>query len=205
MWWKDAAPNVAMVLLAMTYLAAAGGDRDAPWRRVLSRLGALTLIPACIQVGLAGGWFRSGLSSLGGEFTTRDVTAWAVALLVPLSCAWVLRGRQALYLIAPLAWSLLLAYGGWHADRSELAIYALYAIGAVGLAAWGIREHRRIDVNLGVAGFALTVTGFYFSSVFDKLGRSFGLIGMGLLFLGGGWLMERTRRRLISHIDRGDR
>jgi uncharacterized membrane protein len=204
-WGKDAAPNVGLVLLSMAYLSAAGRDRDAPWRRVLSRLGALTLIPACIQVGLAGGWFRSGLSSFGGEYTTRDIAAWAVALLLPCACAWVLRGRQALYLIAPLVWSLLLAYGGWHADRSELAIYGLYAIGAVGLAALGIREHRRIDVNLGVAGFALTVMGFYFSSVFDRLGRSLGLIGMGLLFLGGGWLMERTRRRLISHIDKGDR
>jgi hypothetical protein len=34
----------------------------------------------------------------------------------------------------------------------------------------------------------------------DKLGRSLGLIMLGVLFLAGGWLLERTRRRLIGHI-----
>jgi hypothetical protein len=34
----------------------------------------------------------------------------------------------------------------------------------------------------------------------DKLGRSFSLIVLGLLFLGGGWLLERTRRRLIARL-----
>ncbi len=40
-------------------------------------------------------------------------------------------------------------------------------------------------INLGSAGFAATVLWFYFSSVMDKLGRSFSLIALGLLFLAG--------------------
>jgi len=39
---------------------------------------------------------------------------------------------------------------------------------------------------------------FYFSSLFDKLGRSLGLMGLGVLFLLGGWALEKMRRRLIE-------
>ena len=68
---------------------------------------------------------------------------------------------------------------------------------SVGLIAWGVKDRRELLVNLGIAGFALTVTIYYFSDVMDRLGRSASLIGMGLLFLGGGYLLERTRRGLL--------
>jgi hypothetical protein len=32
----------------------------------------------------------------------------------------------------------------------------------------------------------------------DKLGRSASLVGLGVLFLGGGWALERVRRRLVE-------
>jgi hypothetical protein len=67
---------------------------------------------------------------------------------------------------------------------------------------WGLRQQQRLVVNIGVLGFALSITGFYFSSIFDKLGRSLGLIGMGVLFIGGGWFLERTRRRLLGRMER---
>jgi hypothetical protein len=35
----------------------------------------------------------------------------------------------------------------------------------------------------------------------DKLGRSFGLMGLGILFLIGGWALERVRRRLIVDLE----
>jgi uncharacterized membrane protein len=50
---------------------------------------------------------------------------------------------------------------------------------------------------MGVVSFALTICFFYFSSVFDKLGRSASLIGFGLMFLLGGWYLEKLRRKLI--------
>jgi hypothetical protein len=43
---------------------------------------------------------------------------------------------------------------------------------------------------------------FYFSNVMDKLGRSASLAGMGMLFLLGGWMLERTRRQLIASLER---
>jgi uncharacterized membrane protein len=68
------------------------------------------------------------------------------------------------------------------------------------LAWWGVRERSRAVVNYGIAVFALTVGWFYFSSLMDKLGRSLGLISLGIVFLLGGWLLERVRRNLISQM-----
>ena len=77
------------------------------------------------------------------------------------------------------------------------ALYPWWALGAIGLVAWGVRDGRGERVNLGAAIFAATIIAFYFSQVMDKLGRSASLVGLGLLFLAGGWALERVRRRLV--------
>ncbi|MDR3090416.1 MAG: hypothetical protein LBU39_11485 [Desulfobulbaceae bacterium] len=59
-------------------------------------------------------------------------------------------------------------------------------------------------VNLGFAGFAVNVFCFYSITVSDKLERSLSLIGLGLLFLIGGWILEKTRRRLMMNIAGGE-
>jgi hypothetical protein len=41
---------------------------------------------------------------------------------------------------------------------------------------------------------------FYFSDIMGKLDRSLGLIVLGILFLAGGWVLEKTRRRLVANI-----
>jgi uncharacterized membrane protein len=71
-------------------------------------------------------------------------------------------------------------------------------VSSVALAYWGVRERRAERINLGVASFALTVIVFYFSNLMDKLDRATSLMGLGILFIGGGWLLERTRRRLVA-------
>ena len=78
------------------------------------------------------------------------------------------------------------------------------ALGALGLIAWGLQDARKAQINLGIAGFALTVIAFYFSTVMDKLGRAASLIGLGVLFLLGGWLLETTRRRLVARLEKGE-
>jgi uncharacterized membrane protein len=79
----------------------------------------------------------------------------------------------------------------------------MVAAAAVFLVAWGVRTSAKALVNYGMVAFAFTVLWFYFSSVMDKLGRSLGLIMLGVLFLAGGWVLERTRRTLVSSIARG--
>jgi uncharacterized membrane protein len=78
--------------------------------------------------------------------------------------------------------------------------HALVAAFTVFIIWWGVRQVSRALVNFGIVGFAIAVSWFYFSDIFDKVGRSLGLIGLGVLFLAGGWALERWRRRLIGHM-----
>ena len=84
------------------------------------------------------------------------------------------------------------------ANEGSLARHVWAGVFATGIAVWGVFEGRAERINLGAAGFAITVMTFYFSSIFDKLGRSASLLALGLLSLGGGWLLERARRGLIA-------
>jgi hypothetical protein len=190
---------IACFLLAVTYLSGRQGQKDSLLRRALAWVGGLAFIPCVLGVVATThdhGWWRQvelegGLAALG----------WTVALTAPLGLAFILRGRSAWMNLAAGAWALLLGFmGSW-----QWQAYAWCALGAVGLVAWGLHESRRERVNLGIAGFAITLLAFYFSSVLDKLGRSLGLMGLGLLFLLGGWQLERLRRALNARIAGGAR
>lgn len=90
----------------------------------------------------------------------------------------------------------------FYGDGPNLAGFALIAAFAIFISWWGVRNISRALVNLGIVGFAIDVVFFYFSDIFDKIGRSLGLIGLGILFLAGGWALEETRRRLIGHMQK---
>jgi hypothetical protein len=87
--------------------------------------------------------------------------------------------------------------------RPGVQLFGWCAIGAVGMVAWGIYELRAERINLGMAGFALTIVFFFFSSVMDKLGRSASLMTLGVLFVGGGWYGEKLRRKLVAGLASG--
>ena len=175
--------------LSFTYLSARQSAHDGALRKALGWLGGIALLPAALFTALVSTDFRG------------QAVAWLIATLGPLALALVLRGRRAVWNVASVAWVLLLAMIA-DGRRDSIAVYVCCAVGAVGLVAWGILESRAERINLGCAGFALTLLSFYFSSVMDKLGRSASLVTLGLLFLGGGWLLERTRRKLVAQIRR---
>jgi len=85
-------------------------------------------------------------------------------------------------------------------NEPNLAAHILVAAFAVFIIWWGVRQASKVLVNLGIVGFAIAVGWFYFSDIFDKVGRSLGLIGLGILFLAGGWALEKARRRLIDRM-----
>jgi uncharacterized membrane protein len=127
--------------------------------------------------------------------------SWVAGLGLPLLAAWLLRRRDAWVLPLWAGWVVVLELLLRETGYAALAQYFWLALGAVGLVGWGLRDRRRERINLGVVGFALSVLAFYFSQVLDKIGRAAGMIGLGLLFLVGGWLLERTRRRLVAHLE----
>jgi uncharacterized membrane protein len=89
----------------------------------------------------------------------------------------------------------------WYTQSEpNIFAHALVAAFAIFIIWWGVRQASKSLVNLGIVGFAITVVWFYFSNILDKLGRSLGLIALGILFLAGGWALERMRRRLIAQM-----
>ena len=93
--------------------------------------------------------------------------------------------------------------GSCNLTEPNLAAHALVAAFAVFVIWWGVRQASRALVNLGFVGFGVAVGWFYFSNIFDKVGRSLGLIGLGILFLAGGWALEKMRRRLLARMGPG--
>lgn len=188
-----------LVLLSTAYLAATTRGGETPWRQALARLGAVCLI-------LAASWLAGSGQELMVEAQRQPVptmlltVGWSVALGLPLVVAgWLRRAEGWPVLLAAALAAIVIALDPaitWQ----RLCIYLVYATGSVGLVGWGLLDRQRLRVNLGVLGFVLTVLAFYFSSLFDMLGRAVGLIGMGLLCILGGWLAERIRRRLIARL-----
>jgi len=197
-WRGVSQATLGIFLLACAYLMASAPEARESWRRALTWLGAIAIIPA------AGAMAWSDFSSaeaVGTGLSTRSlIAAWSLAIVLPVGVAWVLREREAVFLAVAIAWGFAALWVNPRPDSGELLMWLLYAAGAVLLVLWGIRDRQRLAVNIGVLAFAMSVFGFYFSSLYDKLGRAFGLIGVGFVFIGGGWLLERARRRLLGRI-----
>jgi uncharacterized membrane protein len=133
------------------------------------------------------------------------VVGWLIAFALPVLAAWFLRGKAAVWNLGFALWVFVVGLLDSREKSQNLAIYGLCALAAIGMVVWGLQEQRRERINLGVAGFALTIIVFYFSDVMDKLGRSASLVGFGLLFLLGGWQLEQLRRRLVARTTGGTR
>jgi uncharacterized membrane protein len=191
--WNNAPALGGCLLLALVYLAARAPRPESAWRGVLTRLGAAALLPLAV-------WYGFEVNDRTPDSSPWMALGWAVALALPAALAVFLRGRDAVFLLPAAVIVVLLAFLPYDRSAGEFIMFVLFALLSVGLVLWGLRDQDRFTVNLGVTGFALTLLFFYFASLFDKLGRSLGLIGMGVVFIGGGWLLERMRRRLLGRI-----
>jgi uncharacterized membrane protein len=184
-----------IALLALAYLGAEPfSGRYPALRRALVWIGALGFIPASLTMVVlvntasrADDPLPAGLAVLG----------WIGAVGLPVGVGVALRRSNFVPLTAAAAWMVA---GTFLASYRGAAPYLWCAVLAVGVIAWGVLDRRAERINLGIAGFALTVLVFYFSDVMDKLGRSASLIVLGLLFLGGGYLLEQARRRLVATV-----
>jgi uncharacterized membrane protein len=184
-----------IVLLALAYLNARGPGDTTRSRQVLAWIGIVGLVLAApvLAVTSYDRWSWAYQQPVAG---TALAIGTAVAFGVPLIVAFLLRDFDAWPNAAAVAWVGALLF--MRELAGQVAVYGWWALGSIGLVAWGVRDGRVERINLGALFFAATVLVFYFSRVMDKLGRSASLVGLGLLFLGGGWALERLRRRLIE-------
>jgi uncharacterized membrane protein len=190
-----------LLLLALTYLSAIYDAERGPIRRALAWIGGLALLPLGVICAINDDWSWSH----GTVPLSLYLIGLPVALLGPLVLAYLLRGRESTKNVLAAVWVLSASLIPMHAGPGylygQLAPYAWCAVGAIGLIAWGLAEARKERINLGIAGFGLTILVFYFSRVMDKLGRSASLISLGLLFLLLGWFLEKTRRQLVARVE----
>jgi uncharacterized membrane protein len=171
---------------------------------ILFSAGAL-LLPVNVLI-LSRGWSDAEYS--GVLPLSYRLCAWALPFLA-IAAGWFLNRKTwvPLLVVTGVVWALpwaqtqlveKLGMGTWsHSEPTWLA-YAMVAVTAVFLVWWGIRLVSKPLVNYGTVTFALTVMWFYFGNVMNKLDRSLGLIGLGILFLAGGWALEHTRRRIVA-------
>lgn len=197
-----------LLVWAILFLTLFLGSKRKAAQGVLMGVGAVAAVVGVIF--LLDGW-----ESWGGNFGFLPfgvrVWSWIAIAGVPLLIA-VFKGHRGLVPpAAAIALGIALPWcqhiwvekydfttGFWTRHEPNLAAHALVAAFAVLLIWWGVRQASRVLVNLGTVYFAIAVGWFYFSNIYDKAGRSLGLIGIGILFLLGGWALERMRRRLIA-------
>ncbi|HMD77848.1 MAG TPA: DUF2157 domain-containing protein [Terracidiphilus sp.] len=203
-----------LVVWAVLYLTFFLGSKRKIVQGILFAVGAIASVVGI--VGMLDGWSSWGnqtFLSLG----TRT-WGWVDIAVLPLLFA-VFKFRKSVVPVAvAIVFSIALPWcqrsvdyfgpGMYHThiQRNEpnIAAHALVAAFAVFIIWWGVRLASKALVNLGIVGFAITVGWFYFSDIFDKMGRSLGLIGLGILFLAGGWVLEKTRRGLLAGMESKD-
>jgi uncharacterized membrane protein len=218
--WTDATARIpeaaricaaGILLLAIVYLLAPAEGRATPIRRLLMWIGGIAIVPSALTL-----CFLVGEGHYYWQFTPDfalrlQIIGWAVAIGLPLLLGYLLKTDRFWMVGTGAVWTIMLCTiplqeigsGFLHWLWRSIGFYLLGVIGSMALIWAGMFEKRKERINLGVAGVAVSVFAFYFSSVMDKLGRSFSLIGLGMLFLLGGWMLEKTRRKLVQHMAAG--
>ena len=183
-----------IVMLSLLYISTTSKSDNRALRIGLAWIGTIALLPSMVVV------IFSGNSIDDHELPVRLILLGSAASYLPvLGAAAILRKKQSKAMFVAALWFFMLTILRWHpSPEHNLWMYAWVGVGACGFCFWGVLENRSLFINLGTVIFALDVTWFYFSDVLDKLGRSIGLILLGVLFLAGGWMLNHLRSNLIA-------
>ncbi len=198
-------------VLGILYVTFFLNSRRRAVQGILFAAGAIAAVAGVVM--MQSNWASYSAEQSFIPFGTR-VWAWIAIAALPLIVA-AFHGHKGLIPVAAAiafatafpwcyrSWASTQHYGNglqytYNMTGPNILAHALVAAFALFICWWGVRMVSRALVNFGIAGFAISVVWFYFSNIFDSLGRSLGLIGLGILFLAGGWALEKTRRRLLA-------
>jgi hypothetical protein len=160
--------------------------------RPLMWLGGICLIPLTMVLLAIEAFDRN--RSHHTQVESYWVTLAVIAFLAVLG--WFTFGGFDIRGFSAIATAVLISYAAVEVGGWMLAF--VMGIAFASLCAWGVAEQREELVNMGIAGFAITVLGFYLGHALSLFGGSLGLILLGVLMLGGGAALEKTRRRLLG-------
>lgn len=91
----------------------------------------------------------------------------------------------------------------WGTIPRAVVFNLLLFAGTVGLITVGVQRRAEAILNLGLLSFAIHAITRYTDLFFRAIDRALFFILGGLLLLGGGWLIERSRRRLTKEWEEG--
>jgi uncharacterized membrane protein len=199
---------IGVLTLAITYFTAVTREHQSLLRRSLSWIGGLWLLPAigCV-IGFS--WSDSHPNrlfypSLAPVPLAWLILGWTTAVVVPLFLAYHLNVARLWTNGLATLWVLALsAISTVKQPWNNFGVYLWCLAGSIASIYWGLQEYRKERINMGMAIFALTLLTFYFSNILDKMGRAMSLISLGVVFLLGGWALEKLRRRLVARIAGG--
>jgi uncharacterized membrane protein len=197
---------------AILYLTFFVGSRRKAVQGILFVVSAIAAVYGILF--MLTGWVSVSSDSTSLAFGVR-VWAWIAIAALPLIIA-AFHGHKGLVPIA-VAIAFVIALPWCHSTTTQsynngganttytttspnFLAHALVAAFAVFLCWWGVRLLSRALVNLGIVGFAAAVLWFYFSDIYNDRYRALGLIGLGVLFLAGGWALEKMRRRILARM-----
>ncbi len=187
-----------LLLLAIIYLTTTHKESNRHLRLALTWVGALALIPLIAIVIETARHSRWGIH-LPALPSGMRLFGYVIAFLPALGIVAMTRKKNALPVFAAAIWVFVLnAVSSVSMVESNPWVYLWLALGACSFCYWGMHDNRKLFINYGTAIFAIDVIAFYFSNVLDKLGRSMGLILLGVIFLAGGWVLNRLRTDLIA-------
>ena len=203
-----------LIVWAVLYLTFFLGSKRRIVQGILFAVAAIASVVGVVV--LLEGW-RSWGDQTYLSLGTRT-WGWVLIALLSLLFAVFKFSKSVIPVVVAIAFSIALPWcqsqKAYHYDYDgiqtyyyrgpNLAAHALVAAFAVFIIWWGVRLASQALVNLGIVGFAITVGWFYFSDIMDKFGRSLGLIGLGVLFLAGGWALEKWRRKLLAGMGKAD-
>src|SRR5262249_25372305 len=201
--WNIAAQG--FLLLSILYFSVPQKESNRALRASLMWVGCFALIPFLGDV-LFSGESRSWRVAPASMPLHLAALGYAAAYVPTVALAAIVRKQQAVWIFGSAAWVFVLGLlSHYRMIEHNPWIYPWVAVGACLLCWWGVEDNRRRFINYGTAIFALNVIAFYFSRVLDKVGRSLGLILLGVLFLAGGWVLNRLRTDLIARAAAGER
>jgi len=203
------APRIAaqgFLLLSILYITTTKKESNRHLRVGMAWVGALALLPflGYLIFITEPGEFWFGWQRTRSLPVSLGVLGYSAAYLPALALAAFTRKQRSLPMFAAAGWVFILSLVGrlGSADKNPW-LYLWIALSTCAFCYWGVQENRKLFINYGMAIFAIDLIAFYFSSVLDKLGRSMGLILLGVIFLAGGWVLNRLRTDLIARAAAG--
>lgn len=157
--------DVGQFLLTLSYLSATEPTRRGLARRVLLWIGGVWMLPASLLLAFTLG----GIARLPPEWKTPPpangllALGWIGAIGLPLLVAIACRRLNAWPNLLAAGWLIALVNLEHFETIATVGPYAWWALGAIGLAAWGVGEGRPERIHLGGAILAAAALLFCFS------------------------------------------